>query len=218
MVGAMGVEPQRGKDPARHFSRISGKTCRKTAMTMSNIVPTCPEPPVTFLDNYLIFIYIISYGQFLHNFCINFFEKVPIFNPKERFMAPRTFWPSVILTAFIGIATGCMDRLPYDFNGKVTRYPNSKIVHIMKLRGGCYAELETSDSWEKVLDYYKDRLGRSGWAIRVERQLEPRRTKDPDATAFLALFKGREGLMIDAHRPNHRHKTQVALFLGGIDG
>jgi hypothetical protein len=132
-------------------------------------------------------------------------------------MAFRTFWSSVILTAFIGIATGCMDRLPYNFNGKVTRYPDSKIVNIMKLKDGCYAELETSDSWEKVLEYYKDHLGRSGWTIRVERQLEPWRKKDPDATAFLALFKGREGLMIDAHTPNPGQKTQVALFLGGID-
>jgi hypothetical protein len=132
-------------------------------------------------------------------------------------MVPRTFWSSVILTALICITTGCMDRLPYNFNGKVVRYPNSKIVNIMKLRSGCYAELETSDSWKKVLDFYKDHMGRSGWTIRVERQLDPWRMKDPNATAFLALFKGREGLMIDAHAPNHSHKTQVALFLGGLD-
>lgn len=88
----------------------------------------------------------------------------------------------------------------------------------MKLNGGCYAELETSDPWEKVLEFYKDHMGRSGWTIRVERQLEPWRMKDPEATAFLALFKGHEGLMIDAHTPNHSHKTQIALFLGGIDG
>ena len=132
-------------------------------------------------------------------------------------MAPRTFWLSVMLTLLIGIATGCMDRLPYDFNGKVTRYPNSKIVNIMKLKGGCYAELETNDPWEKVLEFYKEQMGRSGWTIRVERQLEPWRMKDPDATAFLALFKGSEGLMIDARTPPHSRKTKVALFLGGMD-
>ena len=132
-------------------------------------------------------------------------------------MTPKTFWSSVFLTAFMCITIGCMDRMPYDFNGKVTRYPNSKIVNIMKLKSGCYAELETSDPWEKVLEFYKDHMGRSGWTIRVERQLEPWRMKNPDATAFLALFKGHEGLMIDAYAPSHSHTTQVALFLGGID-
>jgi hypothetical protein len=107
--------------------------------------------------------------------------------------------------------------MPYNFNGKVVRYPNSKIVDIMKLKGGCYAELETEDSWKKVLEFYKDHMGRSGWTIRIERPLDPWRMKDPDATAFLALFKESEGLMIDAHAPTHGHKTRVALFLGGID-
>jgi hypothetical protein len=132
-------------------------------------------------------------------------------------MAPRTFWSSIILAALMCITTGCIDRMPYNFNGKVTRYPNSKIVNIMKLKGGCYAELETNDSWEKVLEFYKDHMGRSGWTIRVERNLGPWCIKDPEATAFLALFKGSEGLMIDAHTPVHSHKTQIALFLGGID-
>ena len=153
----------------------------------------------------------------MHNFCINFTEKVPIFNLKEPLMESRIFWLSVILTTLICVTPGCMDRMPYDFNGKVVRYPNSNIVNIMKLKGGCYAELETSDSWEKVLEFYKDHLGRSGWTIRVERPLDPWRMKNPDATAFLALFKGSEGLMIDAHAPTHSHETRVALFLGGMD-
>ena len=199
------------------FSRIPGKNCRKTTITGSNMVPTRPILHVVFWVIHLIYLTIISDGQFLHIFCINFTGKVPILNLKEQLMAPRTFWLSVMLTLLIGIATGCMDRLPYDFNGKVTRYPNSKIVNIMKLKDGCYAELETNDPWEKVLEFYKDQMGRSGWTIRVERQLEPWRLKNPDATAFLALFKGSEGLMIDAHTPPHSRKTQVALFLGGID-
>ena len=153
------------------------------------------------------------FAHFLHKL----YRKSSDINLKEQLMAPRTFWLSVMLTLLIGIATGCMDRLPYDFNGKVTRYPNSKIVNLMKLQGGCYAELETNDPWEKVLEYYKDQMGRSGWTIRVERQLEPWRMKNPDATAFLALFKGSEGLMIDARTPPHSRKTKVALFLGGMD-
>jgi hypothetical protein len=186
-------------------------------MTLSNIVSKLLVPHAVFWVNYLKYLMIVFVRQFLHNFCINFSEKVPIFNLKEQLMAPRTFWSSVILTALMCITAGCVDRMPYNFNGKVTRYPNSKIVNIMKLKGGCYAELETSDPWEKVLEFYKEHMGRSGWTIRVERKLGPWRMKNPDSTAFLALFKGSEGLMIDAYTPPHSPKTKVALFLGGID-
>jgi hypothetical protein len=107
--------------------------------------------------------------------------------------------------------------MPYNFNGKVIRYPDSKIVNIMKLKDGCYAELETSDPWEKVLEFYKDHLGRAGWMVRIERGLEPWRMKNPETTAFLALFRENEGLMIDAYSPAQSHKTLIAMFLGGID-
>jgi len=108
--------------------------------------------------------------------------------------------------------------MPYNFNGKVSRYPNSKIVNIMRLNGGCYAELETIDSGKKVLEYYKNHMARTGWYIRIERGFEPWRMNDPEATAFLALFKGSEGLMIDTYTPVNGGKTQIALFLGDTHG
>jgi hypothetical protein len=107
--------------------------------------------------------------------------------------------------------------MPYNFNGKVSRYPHSKIVNVMQLRGGCYAQLETRDSGIKVLEYYKDYMTRTGWSVRVERGPEPSQINDPEAAAFLALFKGNEGLMVDTYTPVDGGKTQIALFLGDTD-
>ena len=132
-------------------------------------------------------------------------------------MKSKTFVLSLLLMAFVCIVSGCMDKMPYNFNGKISRYPNSKIVNIMRLNGGCYAKLETIDSAKKVLKYYKSNLVRTGWSIRVERGFEPSRMNDPEATAFLALFKGSEGLMIDTYTPVNGGKTQIALFLGDTD-
>jgi len=129
-------------------------------------------------------------------------------------MKSKTFVLSLLLMAFACIISGCMDRMPYNFNGKVSRYPNSKIVNIMRLNGGCYAELETIDSGEKVLEYYKNHMARTGWYIRIERGFEPSHINDPEGTAFLALFKGSEGLMIDLYTPTNGGKTKIALFLG----
>ncbi|MGB2690579.1 MAG: hypothetical protein WBC36_16490 [Desulfobacterales bacterium] len=129
-------------------------------------------------------------------------------------MKSKTFVLSPLLMALVFIISGCMDKMPYNFNGKVSRYPNSKIVNIMRLNGGCYAELETIDSGEKVLEYYKNHMIRTGWSIRVERGFEPSRMIAPEATAFLTLFKGSEGLMIDAYTPVNGGKTQISLFLG----
>ena len=133
-------------------------------------------------------------------------------------MKSKTFVLSLLLMASVCIISGCMDKMPYNFNGKVSRYPNSKIVNIMRLNGGCYAELETIDSGKKVLEYYKNHMARTGWYIRIERGFEPWRMNDPEATAFLALFKGSEGLMIDTYTPVNGGKTQIALFLGDTHG
>lgn len=132
-------------------------------------------------------------------------------------MKSKTFVLSLLLMAFACIVSGCMDKMPYNFNGKVSRYPNAKIVNIMQLNGGCYAELETIDSGKKVLEYYKNHMTRTGWYIRIERGFESWRMNDPEASAFLALFKGREGLMIDTYTPVNGGKTQIVLFLGDTD-
>jgi len=132
-------------------------------------------------------------------------------------MTSKTFVFSLLLTTFVCIISGCMDRMPYNFNGKVSRYPNAKIVNIMRLNGGCYAELETIDSGEKVLEYYKNHMARTGWYIRIERKFKPFFINDPENTAFLALFKGSEGLMIDTYTPVTGGKTKIALFLGETD-
>lgn len=132
-------------------------------------------------------------------------------------MKSKTFLLSMLLPTLVFIISGCMDRMPYGFNGKVSRYPNSKIVNIMRLNGGCYAELETIDSGKKVLEYYKNRMARTGWYIRIERGLEPWRMNNPETNAFLALFKGSEGLLIDTYTPATGGKTKIALFLGETD-
>jgi len=132
-------------------------------------------------------------------------------------MKSRISVKSLLLMALPFILSGCMDRMPYNFNGKVSRYPNAKIVNIMRLNGGCYAELETADPGEKVLEYYKNHMVRNGWYIRIERRLEPWRLNDPEAAAFMAFFKGSEGLMIDTYRPVNSGKTKIALFLGETD-
>jgi hypothetical protein len=129
-------------------------------------------------------------------------------------MKSKAFVLSLLLTTLVFIISGCMDRMPYNFNGKVSRYPNSKIVNIMRLNGGCYAELETIDSGEKVLEYYKDHMAQTGWYIRIERGPEPWRMNDPEPTTFLALFKGSEGLMIETCTPTNGGKTKITLFLG----
>jgi hypothetical protein len=132
-------------------------------------------------------------------------------------MKSKTFWLSLVLTTLVFVISGCMDRMPFGFNGKVSRYPNSKIVNIMKLNGGCYAELETTDSGKKVLDYYKNHMARTGWYIRIVRGFEPWRINGPETNAFLALFKGSEGLLIDTYTPVKGGKTKIALFLGETD-
>ena len=132
-------------------------------------------------------------------------------------MKSKTFVLSLLLMTFVCIISGCMDRMPYNFNGKVSRHPNAKIVNIMRLNGGCYAELETIDSGEKVLEYYKNHMARTGWYIRIERKFKPFYINDPENTAFLALFKGSEGLMIDTYTPVTGGKTKIALFLGETD-
>ena len=132
-------------------------------------------------------------------------------------MKSKTFVLPLLLMALACIISGCMDKMPYNFNGKVSRYPNSKIVNIMRLNGGCYAELETIDSGNNVLEYYKNHMARTGWYIRIERGFESSNINDPEGTAFLALFKGSEGLMIDTYTPANGGKTKIVLFLGETD-
>ena len=120
------------------------------------------------------------------------------------------FW---LLLCVVG---GCADRMPYGFNGTVSRYPDSRIVNSMHLEGGCYAELETNDSCKKVLDYYKYHLSKKGWSVKVERKASFHRD-DSESVAFLALFKDNTGLMIDTHTPVTGGKTQIALFMGDTD-
>lgn len=120
----------------------------------------------------------------------------------------------LILLYFVG---GCADRMPYAFNGTVSRYPNSKIVNLMHLKGGCYAELETNDSWEKILEYYKYHLSKKGWLIRVERESASPHSDDSEPAAFLAFFKDNTGLMIDTYTPVNGGKTKIALFMGDTD-
>ena len=132
-------------------------------------------------------------------------------------MKSKAFVLPLLLTALVFVISGCMERMPYNFNGKVSRYPNSKIVNIMRLNGGCYAELETIDSGKKVLEYYKNHMSRTGWYIRIERRFEPFYVNNPEDTEFLALFKGREGLMIETCTPTNGGKTKIALFLGEAD-
>jgi len=129
-------------------------------------------------------------------------------------MTSKTFVLSVVLTTALCFVAGCTDRMPFNFNGKVSRYPHSKIVNIMKLKGGCYAQLETGDPGIRVLEYYKNYMTNSGWSARIERGSEPSNVDAPKDAAFLALFKGKEGLMIDATTPIDGGKTQITLYLG----
>ena len=122
-----------------------------------------------------------------------------------------------ILLILLYFIRGCTDRLPYDFNGTVSRYPDSKIVNLIHLKGGCYAELETNDSWKKVLEYYKYDMSKKGWSVRVERETASSDGDNSESAAFLAFFKDNEGVMIDTCTPVNGGKTQIALFMGDTD-
>lgn len=124
-------------------------------------------------------------------------------------MKLRHFVLSIIILILICFISGCADRMPYYFNGKISRYPHSKLVNSMRLKSGCYAELETNDSGKNVLEYYKDHMRKTGWSIRVERESE--------SPTFLALFKDNTGLMIDTFTPIVGGKTRIALFMGDTD-
>jgi len=132
-------------------------------------------------------------------------------------MTFKTFALSVVLTVALCFVSGCTDRMPFNFNGKVSRYPHAKIVNIMRLKSGCFAQLETSDSGKQVLEYYRDYMTHRGWSIRIERGSEPSHMDAPKDAAFLALFRENEGLMIDTYTPVNGGKTQIALFLGDTD-
>jgi hypothetical protein len=132
-------------------------------------------------------------------------------------MKSEHFIQFVILLILLFLIVGCGDKMPYYFHGKVLRYPDSMIVNSMRLNGGGYAELETDDSREKVLEYYRDHMSNTGWSIQVERESESPNIDDSNSVIFLALFKDSTGLMIDTYTPVDGGKTQIALFMGDTD-
>ena len=132
-------------------------------------------------------------------------------------MKIKAFIEIGIFLLLLWVVGGCADRMPYGFNGTVSRYPDSKIVNSMHLEGGCYAELETNDSWKKVLDYYKDRMSKKGWSVKIERESASFNSDGSETAAFLALFKDNTGLMIDTYTSVTGGKTQIALFMGDTD-
>ena len=126
----------------------------------------------------------------------------------------KPFIQFVILLTLLYFIGGCGDKMPSSFNDNVSRYPHSQIVDSMHLKGGCYAELETNDSGEKVLKYYKYQMSKTGWSIGVERESAALDLNDSGSATFLALFKDNTGLMIDTYTPVYGGKTQIALFMG----
>ena len=132
-------------------------------------------------------------------------------------MKLNSFIQFIIMLTLLYLIGGCADRMPFSFNGKVFRYPDSKIVNQMRLKDGCYAELETNDSWKNVLEYYKYHMSKTGWSIRVEREFASPDSHDPKSAAFLVFFKDNEGVMIDTYPSVSGDKTQIALFMGDID-
>lgn len=121
-------------------------------------------------------------------------------------MRSKSFALFFIVLILFPFFAGCTDKIPYYFKGKVSHYPHSEVVSSMLLKDGWYAEFETDDSEKKVLEYYKDHMGKMGWSIQVERE-----------SSFLALFKDDTGLMIDTTNQANDGKTRIALFMGGTD-
>jgi hypothetical protein len=132
-------------------------------------------------------------------------------------MKLNSFIQFIIMLTLLYLLGGCADRMPFFFNGKVSRYPDSKIVNQMRLKDGCYAELETKDSWKNVLEYYKYHMNKTGWSIRVEREFAAPDSDNPKSAAFLVFFKDNEGVMIDTYPSVGGDKTQIALFMGDIN-
>jgi hypothetical protein len=132
-------------------------------------------------------------------------------------MKLNSFFQFVIILIILYLIGGCADRTAFFFNGEVCRYPDSRIVNQMRLKDGCYAELETNDSWKNVLEYYKYHMNKTGWSIRVEREFASADTDDPESAAFLVFFKDNEGVMIDTYPSVSGDKTQIAVFMGDID-
>ena len=132
-------------------------------------------------------------------------------------MKLNSFFQFVIILIILYLIGGCADRMPFFFNGKAFRYPDSKIVNQMRLKDGCYAELETKDSCKNVLKFYKYHMSKTGWSIRVEREVSEVDSDDPKSSAFLVFLKDNEGVMIDAYPSVRGDKTQIAMFMGDID-
>jgi hypothetical protein len=132
-------------------------------------------------------------------------------------MKVSSFIQFIIMLTLLYLLGGCADRMPFSFNGKISRYPDSKIVNQMRLKDGCYAELETNDSWKNVLEYYKYHMSKTGWSIRVEREFATPDSDNPKSAALLVFFKENEGVMIDTYPSVSGDKTQIALFMGDID-
>ncbi|MGD9082840.1 MAG: hypothetical protein PVH55_01985 [Desulfobacterales bacterium] len=131
-------------------------------------------------------------------------------------MKLNSFIQFIIILILLYLIGGCADGVPCFFNGKVFRYPDSKIVNLMRLKDGCYAELETNDSWKNVLEYYKNHMSKTGWSIRVEREFSAPDSDGPTAATFLVFLKDDDGLMIDTYPSVSGDKTQIALFMGDI--
>ena len=177
-----------------------------TSVVLQFVYLTQPTEIQSFLD----------FLQLIFNSCMVFAVTYirtlfGLYDTEGRGMKFKSFIQFVIILILLYFIGGYADRMPYAFNGKVSRYPDSKIVSLMRLNGGCYAELETNDSWKNVLEYYKYHMSKSGWSIAT-----PNRD-DSESAAFLVFFKDNEGLMIDTYPSVTGDKTQIALFMGDID-
>jgi hypothetical protein len=57
-------------------------------------------------------------------------------------------------------------------------------------------------------------MEKTGWSMKVERELDASPINDTASTAFLAFFKDRQGVMVNAYPSDFNNKTQIVLFVG----
>jgi len=114
-----------------------------------------------------------------------------------------------VLIAY-GVITGSHARHPVEpvtgIEKEFPIYPEAIVMASTELdfREGGQMVLESQETPEQILDFYKRTMQNEGWIVHLER------------ADFVALFKEDRGLLVQTERPLEG-KTKVTLVTGQLD-